>query len=464
MKKSFKNIVSCIIVICLTVSMLKYATDLMERKASEIKYQDFFDQEEDFDVLFFGTSHVLNAVYPMELWNDYGMISYNFGGHSNQLATSYWVMRNALDYTNPQLVVIDCTAITSNTKGSDIFSYLHLSLDAFPLSVTKAQAVWDLLNDPGLDEMIKNGTARESDEPRTKIGLLWDYSVYHSRWNSIDQTDFEVSGSKEKGAELRIDVTPGTLNKISPERKFEGDSVAIDYLCKTIDECQSRGIDVLLIYLPFPANEGHQMEANRVYDIAEEYKINYINFLDQDIVDYKTDCYDADSHLNPSGARKVTAYLGKYIAENYSIDDQRENQKYSFWFEDYKEYEELKKASLREQESLLNYLMLLYGEPVNVVIDVRNTDIFRNQSYLDILANLGVDIKELGANTDFINIQNGGASAEVLNDFRADEDLSGDFSIRCRVEDANTGEVIDLVDFIYEVDSDSTVNIRDVRR
>jgi hypothetical protein len=62
----------------------------MERKASDFKYANFFEQDEDFDVLFFGTSHVINGIFPMELWNDYGIVSYNFGGHGNEIATSYW--------------------------------------------------------------------------------------------------------------------------------------------------------------------------------------------------------------------------------------------------------------------------------------------------------------------------------------------------------------------------------------
>jgi hypothetical protein len=62
----------------------------MERKASDFKYANFFEQDEDFDVLFFGTSHVINGIFPMELWNEYGIVSYNFGGHGNEIATSYW--------------------------------------------------------------------------------------------------------------------------------------------------------------------------------------------------------------------------------------------------------------------------------------------------------------------------------------------------------------------------------------
>ena len=418
MRRKIKIAISCIITVCLTVCFLSGLTDLMERKSSEIKYTDFFEQDKDFDVLFMGTSHVLNAVYPMELWDDYGIISYNFGGHSNQIATTYWVMKNALEFTTPKVVVIDCLALSSNSKCSDLFSYLHLSLDTFPLSMTKVKAIWDLLDDPVLDEAIENGTARESDEPRTKIGLLWDYSVYHSRWTEIGQSDFELSHTYEKGAESRIAVTRGNLNKISSEQKMESGTTGEQYLRRMIEDCQDRGIEVLLTYLPFPANGEQQMEANYVYDIAEEYGVNYINFLNINLINYQTDLYDEASHLNPSGARKVTNYLGEYLISNYDISDQRNNEDYSFWYEDYEEYNEMKNRNIVGRSSIVEYLMLLSGDNVDITMDIRNKDIFNNAWIVELLGNLGVDTNELTEDADFIIIRNSGEDAVVINDLR----------------------------------------------
>lgn len=418
MRRKIKIAISCIITVCLTVCFLSGLTDLMERKSSKIKYTDFFEQDEDFDVLFMGSSHVINAVYPMELWDDYGIISYNFGGHSNHMATTYWVMKNALEFTSPKVVVIDCFMLSSNRKCSDIFSHLHLSLDTFPLSVTKGKAIWDLLDDPVLDEAIKNGTARESDEPRTKIGLLWDYSVYHSRWTEIGQSDFDPQPTYEKGAESRIAVTRGNLNKISSEEKMESGTTGEQYLRRMIEDCQDRGIEVLLTYLPFPANEGKQMEANYVYDIAEEYRVNYINFLDIDLINYQTDLYDESSHLNPSGARKVTDYLGKYLISNYDILDQRNNEDYSFWYEDYDEYNEMKNRNIVGCTSIVEYLMLLSGDNVDITMDIRNKDIFNNAWIVELLGNLGINTNELSENVDFIIIRNSGRDAVVINDLK----------------------------------------------
>lgn len=495
MRRKINIAIDCIITVCLTVCFLFNLTDLMERKSSEIKYTDFFDQDEDFDVLFMGTSHVINAVYPMELWDDYGIISYNFGGHSNQMATTYWVMENALEYTTPKVVVIDCLALSSNWKCSDIFSYLHLSLDTFPLSMTKVKAIWDLLDDPALDEAIENGTARESDEPRTKIGLLWDYSVYHSRWTEIGQSDFEPSQTYEKGAESRIAVTRGNLNLISSEQKMAPGTTGEQYLRRMIESCQDRGIEVLLTYLPFSASEGNQMEANYVYDIAEEYGVNYINFLDMDLINYQTDLYDASSHLNPSGARKVTGYLGKYLISNYDISDQRNNGNYSFWYEDYEEYNEMKNRNIVRRSNIVEYLMLLAGDNVDITMNIRNKDIFNNAWIVELLGNLGIKTNELTEDTDFIIIRNSGGDAVVINDLREDGqekftelgkvqifyDTDGSYhdgelgyyslyidgnecmvgnvydDTSLQISVARGDEAVDTVKFVYTVDPESTI-------
>ena len=134
----------CLVTAALLVAALAGLTKVLERKASYAKYAPFFAQEEDFDVLFMGSSHLLNSVFPMELWKDYGIVSYNFGGHGNQLATTYWVMENALDYTTPKLMVIDCFYLEYEMKTSMNFAQVHLSFDAFPLSRTKIRAAFAL--------------------------------------------------------------------------------------------------------------------------------------------------------------------------------------------------------------------------------------------------------------------------------------------------------------------------------
>ena len=83
-KKTY-HIFSTLIFIVLVIIIISKTAKVVERKDSRYKYEPFFEQEENFDVLFLGTSHVMDGVFPMELWNDYGIVSYNLGGNGNYL-------------------------------------------------------------------------------------------------------------------------------------------------------------------------------------------------------------------------------------------------------------------------------------------------------------------------------------------------------------------------------------------
>lgn len=385
-----KIICSCFVTISLLVVSLRYLTDLMELKDSDSNYLPFFDQSEDFDVLFMGSSHVMLGIYPMELWNDYGIVSYNMGGPASAIPTTYWVMENALEKTTPKLVVIDCFLLGTETKTGDNFSYVHYLFDVFPLNATKVSAIRDLLDDPVWDSMQQAGVTSEI-RKRTEMELWWNYTSYHTRWNELSAGDFNVSCTKRKGAGYRIAIaTPNAFAKIPTGRKLEGETTGIKYLRKMIEDCQNRGIEVMLIYIPFPAGEDVQLEANRVYDIAAEYGVNYINFLDMDLVNYKTDCFDAYSHLNPSGGYKVTEYIGQYITEHYNIPDQRLNPAYDSWYADYKEWTEEKVGILKETEYLDIYLMLLADQHFEAEIEINNLAIWEDEYYVRLLNNIGI--------------------------------------------------------------------------
>ena len=172
-KCKIKSVIGCIITLGITIMLLWYSTDLMERKESRLKYISFFEQEADFDVLFLGTSHVINGIFPMELWNDYGIVSYNFGGHGNRLATSYWVMENAFDYTSPKLIVIDCYMLSEPDKIASDFSHMHSVFDAFPFSKTKVNTVFDLLE---MEVQEEEGDIEGSKALVTQMEWLCDYT------------------------------------------------------------------------------------------------------------------------------------------------------------------------------------------------------------------------------------------------------------------------------------------------
>ena len=392
------RILSCLAVASMVLFVMLKMTDLVERKDSIYKYKPFFEHKDEFDVLFMGTSHVINGAYPMELWKDYGITSYNFGGHANEIPTTYWIMENALDYCTPKVMVIDCLNVENNYMTSENMDFVHISFDAFPLSRTKIRAVYDLMDNTWFDEQIEDKQIIK----KTKLGLLWNYSIYHNRWDELSEYDFVDDRTAEYGAEsVAIIAQPNEKLDIPRPVKFRGYTAGDEYLRRMIEDCQRRGIEVLLTYIPFPASEDREKSSNKVYDLAEEYGVRYINFLDLDIVNYDTDVYDSMSHLNVSGARKVTKYLGEYLKENYDLPDHRESAD-SHWIDDYYRYEAAKLGLMDSSKELNNLLLVLADEHIAFTMTIEDPAILANEETLKLLDNIGIDRDVITSETKLI--------------------------------------------------------------
>lgn len=359
---------------CVLLAAVLGATQrLFERKYSYTKYYDFYHQEQDFDVLFLGTSHVLNAVYPMELWRDYGIVSYNMANHSENICTNYWQLQNALQYTKPKVVVIDLYAVDGDGKVNE--QYLHNFLDEVPFSPLKIEMVRDLL------------------EPDKRIEYLFNLSLYHSRWEEIGREDLKPSRGVEKGAELRDEVTVNVPPVLIPKEEYDPtERLNKQYLQKIIDLCKEQDIDIILMYVPYTMPEGDQMVANWGYVAAQKNGIPYLNFVYEDLkINYATDCADEGHHLNASGARKLTDYLGKYISTHYSVADHREDPAYDFWYQDYDEYREMKRDWLKGQKNVWSYLLLLNDRDYLTKIYASDSNyIYKDSEMKELVGNISV--------------------------------------------------------------------------
>lgn len=384
MKKSaVKCLAGALATFLIFLSIMNYLTQLVSRKDSYYKYQPFYDSQVNFDVLVMGTSHARYSIFPMELMHDYGIHAYNFGGHSNRMATSYWLMMNAFDYTDPEVVVIDCFMLSEDGKFRDDrngYSYLHDAMDHIPLSVNKVKMATDLMQDN--DRMGE---------------YIWNFSQFHNRWNELGQNDFVPDTTTTGGASFYYDVyTPEEVQEAYAENII-ANTTSIDYLRRMIEECQEREIDVLLTYLPFPATQEYWDEANTVKQIAEEYDVQYINYLTEDVVDYQTDCKD-DNHLNYSGGQKITAHLGKYMKDNYDIPDRRAE--YESWNPEYQEYLSYKKEMLKEQVELESLLVGLRDDSFSFVLEVAEGSYVKDSRYSALLKNVGIDPGKIADDTN----------------------------------------------------------------
>ena len=391
MRKKLLRLIEAVAFCALLAAVIVALTGLVERKESRAKLTPFFQRAQDIDVLFLGSSHVLNAVYPMELWNDYGITSYNFGVYNCTLPVSYWTMRSALDVCAPKLVVVDVDDVGRLEKLSQSSADMHTALDALPLNLTKIRAIEDLMDDPALRD----------EDGRRYADLKGEYyftlSLYHERWSGLTKDDVSPALNAQLGADMVVGVAQPAeyeiLADIAPEEGW-----GFVYLRRIVEECAQRGIQVLLVNVPYPpaieddprySSMEDQRYANTVYEIAQELGVEFIDFVYMDqVVDYATDCYDPASHLNPSGARKVTDYLGRFIADVYGIEDHRGDARFESWDADYDAYADLKLERLAQQSELAEFLMLLHDGGLSACVIVsKDCALYGNETLLRLLQN-----------------------------------------------------------------------------
>jgi len=385
MKNKLIRLCKTVLFCAILFFVLAAVTKVCERKASTIRFKPFLDRAEEYDVLFMGDSHSVNAIFPVDLWQDYGIAAYNLSSYGNTLPVSYWAMMNALDYGNPKLMVIGIKDVHRKNKVSGSSSDVHTALDCYPLSLTKIRAIEDLMNTPyAIDD---DGNYYEDLKPEYYFTL----GKYHSRWSELTESDFRYSLNGQKGGEMVIGVAdPNDYDIIDEDWALEEEGAGFEYLRKMIEECQSRGIEVMLIHLPYPSKEEDQLAANAVRYIAEEYGLEYVDFVSLDqVVDYGVDMYDSYSHLNPSGARKVTDFLGRFISDHYDIPDRRGDESYRHWAADADAYVDDKLSLLRGESNLRNLLMLLHDSRFSVCLAIpRGSSLYDDEKAMQLLQNI----------------------------------------------------------------------------
>ena len=364
MKRRILNILSVVVFLAVLAAALAGLSRLMEYKGSREKISPFMERAGQVDVLFLGDSHAYSDIYPMELWHDYGIASYNLASYNLPIPVSYWVLRNALLVCRPRAVVLDVNQVWEQAKLCDSSGDVHIGLDAFPLSRTKLEAVFDLMDDPDLTD--KNGLRYRDLRPEFIFPLI----KYHARWNDLTAADLRPNYERELGGERNIGVAKPDAYEITSAVTDE-EGYGFLYLRRIIEHCLRAGIRVMLVNLPYPCRNSNdeQRYTNAVQYTADEYGVEYIDFMYMDkVVDYGTDCYDPGSHLNPSGAWKVTDYIGRRLSEAYGLPDHRGEAAYASWDDDYAAYRERKLDSLQKETEPHSFLMLLADPSFSAVI------------------------------------------------------------------------------------------------
>lgn len=396
---NFKRVISVIAVVAITLFMISKISFLLENKTSAKNYASFFTKDEDYDVFFIGSSHVRYGFYPMELWNDYGITSYNLAGDASTLAVDYWILRQAFHFHMPKIVVLDVFDFAPNAIVYR-WEHVHDSTGAFPISLDKIRMVKDLARDPEWVDGFGESTSE-------KWNLIFKIVEYHDRWASLLPTDYDsykdyIEESEiRKGAKALTEIAT-RVPKIYPDTiDAKYDETSKEYLEKIIDLCKANDIQVLLVNTGYDCNDAAKIFADSVPEIADKHGLEYIDFTEMDLIDFNCDLQTTgdNTHVNASGGIKFTRFIGDKLSRDYGLTDHKEDPACAKWHDDYVKYRNHMDQNLMGTSSLDEYLELLYGTDYDISLEIYDNSILTEGHNASMLNNLGVNINELSNET-----------------------------------------------------------------
>ena len=309
MTQKAKRTIQVLGVVLVTSILLSYVSKLTKRKYSDIKYRNFFNQTEDYDVLFFGPSTTKYSIYPMQLWNDFGITSYNFGNDSERLTMTYYDAINVLDYVTPKVFVVDLSAMAWAGSTRDNTLKDHNFLDALPFTANKVayvNAVFPLAE---------------------RVEYLFPFYLYHSRWSSLGEEDYSFYARDDAyGADLLEGIHSAKEPGIEDydQSRFGDVEHEESVISKMKELCDGKGIKLVFIYIPNPTRGGDQKLREYCGRLMEKLSVDYYDLLHLEGIDWERDFGDT-VHVNYFGGKKITDYLGHMLVDEYGAIDHRDN-------------------------------------------------------------------------------------------------------------------------------------------
>lgn len=295
------------------------------------------EKTDSLDIIFLGNSDLYNAISPMELWNDYGIASYNYSHPGTRVPINYYSVMHVLETQSPKYIFLGVDDFFDTRNGGR--ENLTKIMSSMRLSKAKIMA--------SIDRNIQPSIA-------SQISYTFPIIRFHSRYGELTKEDFEYAFNKfvipTKGFIMTDGVKPckkndymnkkGNIEKISSKN--------LKYLDKIIDLCNEKNIEIILIETPSTDSWSHEKH-NKVSKFAKSKNLKFIDMnynLSEIGIDWKMDTRDKGDHMNISGAIKVTKFLGNYIDANLEVANHKNDSEFAKWKAEYKEYEKLRGESL----------------------------------------------------------------------------------------------------------------------
>lgn len=354
-------------------------------------YKGFYQMKDNsIDVLFLGSSHAMSAFIPQEVYNSYGIRSYNLSCDAQNFLITYYWLKEALRFQSPQVVVIDTYMLYEYAHLEPLNTgeeYTRKAIESMKWSPVKWQAIHDIAN---------------HDERQTVNSYIFPNIRFHTRWKSLEEQDFRYS-EIERHYELKGYAPLNAKSNYTDYAPFGDCEAEIckamvplmeEYLNRINDLCKENEIQLMLVKTPTTAWDYEEHNALCNYAINND--IYFCDFNDKEIYDacefnFPEDMSDV-GHVNIWGAKKISTYISELLANRYSIGG---GEYYEQWSETDQYYQNVvKDCELEYITDFYEYMDAINQERYTIFIAVNHdaTRFMTDKSRAKFRENLGIDL------------------------------------------------------------------------
>lgn len=276
-------------------------------------------QTKEYEDIFVGTSHGLNAINPEIVEKKTNRKSLNLCLPNEFLVDSYYLIREANRNKKPLRVIYQldssywCTP--ENTGENAIYIYNQYPLSNVKIEYFKAKIMkldfrasltpWVYYRNcyGNAMETIKNKTTEDYRE--YGVNALNNETRHFTKEGFVYQEPVEVSGEP--------DIVFWNEHKLQEKEKY--------YFDKIVKYCKENGIEFVMITTPVPEvtfeKYQEQFEKSNKYftNLAKEYEVKYYDFNQEEIeFDKGIDSYvDFEGHMSGEAGNKFSVLLGESL-------------------------------------------------------------------------------------------------------------------------------------------------------
>lgn len=320
MKKSI--IIKPVIFVALLVAMLLGITKLFTAKWTDNNCQSYTAAQlyeldnNSIQVAIGGSSQAVFCVNAEKLYQDYGIAAYATGSPNQSVLCSLGWLRELEKTQDIKVAALDVSQLYEQVEES----FWRQGLDTMKLSANKI-------------DIVKQHIATSEDADGL-LSYIFPLIKYHSRWEDLEEQDFNFSTKNSpmfRGTRLADYVYSfDNWEDMMSDEDAENPPTMVDYqvsaLRQYVDYCNENNIEVLLFKTP--KSDWTATKETETTELANELGVTYVSFATEEAckemgLNYYSDFKDPQ-HLNVRGADAVASALGKYLNENYDLDDFRE--------------------------------------------------------------------------------------------------------------------------------------------